>query len=336
MSQEPEPFADAASRPGRATATVQITLDDLIALNDEMAALVRAGVPLERGLAGLAGELPGRLAVISRTLATRLSQGQSLPDALTAERQAFPPAYAALVAAGLRSGRLAAALEGLSAAAVRLRDVRQTMLFALAYPLAMAILACGLLVLLVCYVEPRMELLYDRHVPARLRALALVGDYAAVWGVLVPVGLALLFAVWWYRSNRALVLQAGESRRVLGWLPGVGRLIATAQAAALAEILALLLEHDVPLAEAVVLAAEAVGDRATRGAAAALAAAIQQGTAPPPPGAAAGGLAPLVRWLICAARASECSCRWYAMRPRPTGSAPCGKPTGCGFICRPC
>ena len=143
------------------------------------------------------------------------------------------------------------------------------MLFALAYPLALAMLACGLLVLMVCSVMPRMALLYDRHVPARLRALELVGQYAAFWGVLVPLGLVLVFAVWWWRSNRSLVLQAGESRRVLGWLPGVRRMIATSQAAALAEILALLLEHDVPLGEAVVLAADTVGDRATRGAAAA-------------------------------------------------------------------
>ena len=38
-----------------------ITLDQLVALNDEIAALVRAGVPLDRGLRSLGEDLPGRL-----------------------------------------------------------------------------------------------------------------------------------------------------------------------------------------------------------------------------------------------------------------------------------
>ena len=37
-----------------------ITLDQLIALNDEMAALARAGVPLDRGLLAVGRELRGR------------------------------------------------------------------------------------------------------------------------------------------------------------------------------------------------------------------------------------------------------------------------------------
>ena len=45
-----------------------MTVDELLALNDEIAALVRAGVPLERGLADLGGDMPGRLGA----LATRL------------------------------------------------------------------------------------------------------------------------------------------------------------------------------------------------------------------------------------------------------------------------
>ena len=49
-----------------------MTLDHLIALNDEIAALVRAGVPLERGLAELGGDMPGRLGEIATALAERL------------------------------------------------------------------------------------------------------------------------------------------------------------------------------------------------------------------------------------------------------------------------
>ena len=59
-----------------------MTLDDLIALNDEIAALVRAGVPLEAGLAELGGDLPGRLGQFATVLAQRTARGESLAQAI--------------------------------------------------------------------------------------------------------------------------------------------------------------------------------------------------------------------------------------------------------------
>ena len=59
MSEGPSSGAPASSE--CETDCACVSLDDLIALNDEIIALIRAGVPLERGLAGLADDLPGRL-----------------------------------------------------------------------------------------------------------------------------------------------------------------------------------------------------------------------------------------------------------------------------------
>ena len=50
-----------------------ITIDQLLALNEEIAALVRAGVPLERGLVVAGRDLRGRLGRI----ATALSRGSA-------------------------------------------------------------------------------------------------------------------------------------------------------------------------------------------------------------------------------------------------------------------
>ena len=46
----------------------------MIALNDEIAALVRAGVPLEQGLGHLGGDLPGRLGTFTTALADRMGR----------------------------------------------------------------------------------------------------------------------------------------------------------------------------------------------------------------------------------------------------------------------
>jgi len=98
-----------------------MNLDDLIALNDEIAALVRAGVPLEMGLAELGGDLPGRLGRFATALAQRTAQGESLAQAIAGDAGQLPQAYRAVVEAGVRAGRLPAALEAV-AAILALRD----------------------------------------------------------------------------------------------------------------------------------------------------------------------------------------------------------------------
>jgi general secretion pathway protein F len=94
-----------------------ITLDQLTALNDEIAALVRSGVPLETNLAEIGEDLPGTLGKITMLLAQRASRGESLPQLIAECSAQFPPVYRAVVEAGLRAGRLSAALESLSGTA---------------------------------------------------------------------------------------------------------------------------------------------------------------------------------------------------------------------------
>ena len=86
--------------------------DDLIALTDEMAALVRAGVPLETGLAEMATELCGKQRNVANNVAAQLRAGKTLPQVLERSPETFPPIYTAVVEAGLRSGRLSSALRG--------------------------------------------------------------------------------------------------------------------------------------------------------------------------------------------------------------------------------
>ena len=84
-----------------------ITIDQLLALNEEIAALVRAGVPLERGLVVAGRDLRGRLGRIATALSRRLSRGESLPEALEGEGQSIPPLYRAVVEAGRAVGPVA-------------------------------------------------------------------------------------------------------------------------------------------------------------------------------------------------------------------------------------
>jgi hypothetical protein len=55
-----------------------LTLDQLAALSQEIAALARAGVPLDRGLRELGRELPGRLGKLAAEMSGGLAEGKAL------------------------------------------------------------------------------------------------------------------------------------------------------------------------------------------------------------------------------------------------------------------
>ncbi|HEV3120285.1 MAG TPA: type II secretion system F family protein, partial [Isosphaeraceae bacterium] len=132
-----------------------MTLDEFIALNDEIAALVRVGIPLERGLLAVGKELSGKSGRLAQALAERLNRGETLQQALKAEGAAFPGIYRAVVEAGLRAGRLSVALEGLARFARSYAELRRAVALALFYPLFVGMLAYALFVVFVLQLAPR-------------------------------------------------------------------------------------------------------------------------------------------------------------------------------------
>lgn len=306
-----------ASGTGEEAGRGGLALEDLVALNDEIVALVRAGLPLEPGLTGARRDLRGRLGRVVGALADRLGRGEGLPEALAAEGAAIPPIYRAVVEAGLRSGRPAVALEGLAEYVRRYLETRRVLGLALIYPLLVALLAYALFLGFVLGVAPRFVAAFEGlRIPGRegVEALTRVGEWAPLWAPVVPVLLVALAAAW-YGSGRAGAFSGGRWMGLVGWVPGFGGMLAQARTANFADLLALLLEGGLGLPEAVELAADATGDPALRRDARALAAAIRRGESPATVladgGEARGGrrasraardrsssFPPLLRWLL--------------------------------------
>ena len=92
----------------------------------EIAALVRTRVPLDSGLKRLSRDLTGRMGPIAARLGEELERGASFPEALESSGAKFPPIYRAVVEAGIRSGRLPAALETVAHSTRRLAEARRT------------------------------------------------------------------------------------------------------------------------------------------------------------------------------------------------------------------
>jgi general secretion pathway protein F len=241
--------------------TGPIGIEHLISLNDEIAALVRCGFPLERGLLDAGRDLPGRLGRITSVLGSRMSRGESLGQALASEERAIPPLYRAVIEAGLRTGRLPAALEGLAGYARGYAEARRAIGLAFIYPLTVAVFAYLLFLGFVTLVLPRFIAALDSlglAVIAPVRWLEVVGNLAPIWWPVGPVVLVVL-ALFWTRSGRAMQFE-GKAWSLVRLVPWSKSLLADYEAANFTALLALLIEHGVSLPEALVLAGGASGN----------------------------------------------------------------------------
>ncbi|OHB72501.1 MAG: hypothetical protein A2V70_00835, partial [Planctomycetes bacterium RBG_13_63_9] len=272
------------------------------------AALVRAGVPLEPALAELGGDLPGRLGKIATMLADRTRSGQSLLEALGERSAQVPGVYRAVVEAGLRAGRLPAALEAMAGSIRRLAETRRGIAAAALYPLLVLMIAWGALAFFASTIAPRLSEFFEQFDllgPATRGLFGLFvrcGHWAVYWGPAVPVAVVVLAGVWWFRSGRAAIAEPRRGDRLIGWLPWMGRMLRWSRTATFLEVLALLVDSDVPLHDAVTLAAGASGDPRMLAAAKDLAAMLERGQQPDRSQGHGKCLPPLLCWLIAAGR----------------------------------
>jgi len=284
-----------------------ISLEELVALNDEIAALVRSGVPLDLGLAGWGGDLSGRLGHIAKELGAASGRGASLSESLAQQGDRLPPVYRAVVDAGMRAGRLPAALESLSTSARFLEDTRRTAGLAVLYPLVLLTLGYFLLWFVLTQTLPAYAILYDGQPPRLLSTLLELGRGLSreiplpgtgrmiLVGWIAPLLVAALLMVWWRGARRATVMGGQGRGRWVERLPLVGPAVRDARLAAQAELLGLLVENNVPLDEAVLLAAECSADRQLIGNAQQMHASLAKGAAPTPD--EWSGFPPLLGWL---------------------------------------
>lgn len=240
-----------------------MTADDLTALNEQIAALARAGLPLDQGLDSLARDMGrGRLRAVTAAIASDLRAGHPLPEALARQEGRVPAYYANLVTAGVRSGRLPDVLATLTTYARSVAATRTIVSEALFYPAVVLVLGVALFAVLSTVILPEFERIFQEFgltLPTATQIVLAFGRHP-VELVVAPAVVLLAGPV----VARAVLRLTPRGRRV--WaravylVPLVGSLIRTARLAAFTELLGMLVEYEVPLPAAFRLAGGAASD----------------------------------------------------------------------------
>jgi len=245
----------------------------------QMAALLKAGLPLEEVLSLAADQSDSRR--VNRPLASiraRVLEGQSLSDAMAEQPALFPAMYTRSIAAAEQAGKLDFVIARLARHAERRLALSRSVSVALVYPLLLALISLGVVWGLLGFVVPRVVSVFeysDQQLPLMTRSLLEISSFVSSYGLLVLLVLvALAFA------GAALLRLPGPRMRVdraLLKLPLAGGLVRAQAAALFARTLAILVSSSVPAVEALKAASEVVSNRKVRADLEAAAARVREG-----------------------------------------------------------
>ncbi len=257
--------------------------EQLAFFNQQLAAMLREGIPLQGALRQLCGSMRGgRLRAHFARLEQALAEGTPLDEALGAS--GLPELYCQMVRVGVRSDSLPAVLTIVADHYRRVATIWARLKGVLFYPLLVLALALGLSLYVVFGLQPKaIEMLEDMHVAvdvAGLRFRAL-GPPAVLAALLVAA---------------VVVLAVPATRRWVRWHVPPFRDASLAQ---LASSLALMLRGGCSLGEAVSLLSRLEGSTRAGRVLLDWRARLAEGTSRFRDVAAGGGLVPpLFVWLV--------------------------------------
>ena len=164
----------------------------LAQLTRQLATLLRGGLPLDTALNALATQRT-RYSAVLVGVRSRVQEGYSFAEALSASRRTFPELLVATVGAGERIGRLEEVLERLAEHFEKSQALRQQVRAALAYPMVLTVFSLAIISLMLVYVVPQVIPVFADsgvELPLLTRILIAVSDFARSFGWLALLAAA--------------------------------------------------------------------------------------------------------------------------------------------------
>src|SRR5690349_518961 len=140
----------------------KVKANDFLLFNQQLAALVRAGIPILQAISMLRKRAAStRLRAVLGEVEEQIRGGAALSQAFASQGSVFPRIYTASILAGERSGALDEVLNRYVTYMRRNVALRRKIRGALAYPLFLLFASACMVTFLTIYVVPRMSELFS-------------------------------------------------------------------------------------------------------------------------------------------------------------------------------
>ena len=244
------------------TSRSRVTSTELMHLSRQLAAFLRAGIPILEALDLLAEESANvRLREILGDIAGAVRAGETFAEAVEAHPKTFPVSYRTMLASAELSGQLDMVLEQLAGYLERDDEARRKIRGAMTYPAIVAVLSVVTILIITIFVLPRFKVFFSslhQKLPLPTRMLLAVTDFlSSAWPVIVAVILVVGLSVF-----TAIRTEGGKKvrDRLLLRLPLLGPIVRFAVVERFCRILSTMLVAGVPMPESMTVASSGVGN----------------------------------------------------------------------------
>jgi type IV pilus assembly protein PilC len=241
----------------------KIKLADFLLFNQQLSALLRAGLPILQAIGILRKRIQNeRLRVVMEDVEEKVRAGLALSQAFAAQGDAFPRIYIASILAGERSGALDEVLLRYVKYQQTLQDARRKIKKSLSYPMVLISASIILVMVLATYVIPNFMKLYEGSNQLPFLTIAVVNTAQFIrdnmlW-LFPTIVISLIAIIVWRKTPNGRIT-------VDKWIlktPIIGETIRQITIAQFTRSLATLLAGGITLPESVEIAGESITNRA--------------------------------------------------------------------------
>ncbi len=247
----------------RGDRSIRIKLDDFLLFNQQLAALIHAGLPVLQSIQMLRQRSPNpKLRLVLADVESRIKSGSALSEAFAAQGETFPQIYTASILAGERSGNLDDVLRRYVEYTKAIAQLRRKIRGALTYPVILLCAAFILIGVLTTFVIPQFSSLYDNmgaDLPGITTFVVSLSTFSRdnlIWLGPLAVGVVALLAFWRRTENGRRTMDSWVLK-----VPIVGDLVRQMTTAQLSRSLATLLAGGITLVESFQIALASVSNR---------------------------------------------------------------------------
>ena len=216
---------------------------EFMLFNQQLAAITKAGIPLERGLRELARDVGSKsMRKLIDAIASELEAGVSIDEAFEKRQKHFPPLYGRILKAGVETGRLSEMLTSLNRHLEMANQTRRIIFEAMAYPAVIlalgAVVITGVFLLIIPHFEPVLAEMVEGRLPALTLLFLNMAKNAVPFWTGVGLLIAAVIAVF------AVLSSFGAGRRfkesIFLKVPVIGRVYHSSVLSKMAEAMAMM------------------------------------------------------------------------------------------------
>ena len=228
----------------------RVTAKVLAEFTSQLAVLLNAGIPITKSLRILEGQMSqGAMKRIAGQLVEDVEGGTALSEAMTKHEAVFDPLYTNMVRAGEAGGVQEEILNRLSSFLVQSESIKSRVKGALAYPVAIMVVAVLVLLLVFAFVIPKFRQVFatlgEGNLHWTTEWVMGIGDHLKFWWWIYLLGAVLLFVLHRFLMSKVMGYRS-VMHRVALHMPLFGGLVHKSLVARFARTFGTLIQSGVP------------------------------------------------------------------------------------------